>query len=79
MAAQDVIRWNFGLAMAFILLILCYVAKLKYDSTLTPSGVQSLKADEGKNLITLLLTINVVTVLYWRWWPSPYQVGPPAR
>ena len=72
MASRDVIRWNVGLALSFILLILCYAAKLKYDSTLSPSGVQSLKAEEGKNLITLLLMINVVTIIYWRWWPSPY-------
>ena len=77
MAAQNVIRWNAGLALSFLLLILGYFAKLKYASTLT--GVQSVKAEEGKNLITLLLTINVVTIIYWRWWPSPYQINPLAR
>ena len=76
MVSGEVFRWNLGLAISFVVLILGYFAKLKYDAAEAMTS-QSLKSDEEKHLISLLLMINGITILYWIYWPCPYKFTSP--
>jgi hypothetical protein len=78
MAKGEVFRWNVGLAFLFVILVFGYLGKLKYN--LQTTGVESLEvkhSNEEKNLLTLLLLVNGITIVYWIYWPCPYKFSSP--
>ena len=84
MANGEVIRWNVGLGIVFAILIFGYLGKLRYDlpTTDTTGGEISKLPDEKhseeeKNLLTLLLLVNGLTIVYWISWPCPYKFSSP--